>query len=64
MGGWHLFSESYFRLLLLGCCTLIDQIDNAHVRNARIRLQTYLAGTAVRIAHLNVVGLDLRAELA
>ena len=44
--------------------TLIDQVDNAHVWNTCVCLQTNLAGTAVRVAHLNVIGLDLRTQLA
>ena len=40
------------------------QIDNAHIRDTCVRLQANLAGTAVRIAHLDVISLDLRTELA
>ena len=39
--------------------TLIDQIDNTHIRYASIGLQTDFTGSAVRLAHLNMVRLDL-----
>ena len=49
---------------LFGRRTLIDQIDNTHVWNTCVCLQANLAGTAVRIAHLDVVGLNLRTKFA
>ena len=45
--------------LLLSCRTLVDEIDDVHIRNTRIRLESDLAGSAVRIAHLDVVRLNL-----
>ena len=43
--------------------TLINQIDDAHIRYARICLKTNLTGSTIGIAHLNMVSLNLRTEL-
>ena len=43
--------------------TLIHQIDDAHIRYARICFKTNLAGSAIGIAHLYMVSLNLRTEL-
>ena len=51
-------------IYLFRCCTFIDQIDDAHVRNARVRLKADFAGAAIGVAYLNVVGLNLWTELA
>ena len=48
---------------LLWRCTLVDEIDDAYVGNAGVGFKSYLAGTAVRVAHLDVVLLYLRAQL-
>ena len=49
---------------LFRCRTEVHQIDDAHVRDARIGFETDFTGTAVRVAHLNLVGLDLRTEFS
>ena len=51
-------------MLFLCRRALVDEIDDAHVGDACVRLETDLAGAAVRVAHLDVVRLDLRTELA
>jgi hypothetical protein len=38
----------------LCCRTLIDEIDNTHIGYPRVRLETYLAGAAVAVAHLDM----------
>ena len=43
--------------------TLIHQIDDAHIRYARICFKTNLAGSTIGIAHLYMVSLNLRTEL-
>ena len=48
---------------LLWRCTLVDEIDDADVGDAGVCLESYLAGTAVRVAHFDVVLLYLRAQL-
>ena len=45
-------------------CAFIDEIDDTHIRDTRIRFETNLTSSAVRIAHLDVVGLDLWTELS
>jgi len=40
--------------------TLVDEVDNAHIWYARIRLKTNLAGATIGIAHLYMVLLYLR----
>ena len=56
---------------MLGCplrllCrrAFVDEVDNTHVGDARVRLETNLTGTTVAVAHLDMVRLNLRAELA
>ena len=58
MGGWRFLLSRLF-----GSCTLIHQIDNAHIRDTRIRFQTDFAGTTLGLAHLDLVGLNLWTEL-
>ena len=53
--------KSQFSILLRRA--LIHQIYDAHIGDAGVRLQTYLTGAAVGIPHLDVVLLDLRAQL-
>ena len=44
--------------------TLVDEIDDTHVRDACVRLEADLTGTAIGVAHLDMVGLDLWTEFA
>jgi len=46
--------------LLLCRRTLIHQVHDTHIRNTCVRLQTNLTGTAIAIAHLDMVLLYLR----
>ena len=47
----------------LGCRTFVYEVYDIHIRNTRIRLQSYLAGTTIRIAYLDMVLLNLWAQL-
>ncbi len=49
-------------LFFLGCCAFVHKIDNVHIGNAGIVFESNLAGTAVGIPDLNVIGFNLRAE--
>ena len=48
----------------LCCCTLVDEVDDTHIRDARIRFETDFTGAAIGIAHLDMVDLNLRTEFA
>lgn len=52
------------RFLLFRRRTLVDEIDDAHIGDAGVRLKTYLAGAAVAVAHLDFISLYLRTKLA
>ena len=56
--------DKYPANLFLSCRTLVYQIDDVHVRDARVGLKAYLTRPAVGIAHFDVVSLNLRAQLA
>ena len=48
-------------LFLFGGSIFVGKINGAHVEDASVSLESYLAGMTVRIPHLNVVGLNLGA---
>ena len=58
LGSQRVAPESLF---LFGGSIFVDKINDAHVRDASVSLESYLAGMTVRIPHLNVVGLNLGA---
>ena len=62
-----LVSAIYFRipsLFLFGCGTEIDKVDNAHIGDASVRLQSDFTSTTIGVAYFNMIGFDLWTELA